>query len=97
MTEEKRIASQYIKELRSCCMLHTVDNLDMIEAREHIAVRPFGCGLWLWHTHDLLKKFAAIYEVDGDLKLSEFWKDFETFVIGCIIKSTKRYSNIVRF
>lgn len=67
------------------CLLNKVKDIDLKIAREHISIRPIACGLWLRHTHDLLKCFIAQYE-PVNFSLEQLWKDFRVYVkdVDCI-------------
>jgi hypothetical protein len=73
-----------LAQLAPLLCLDTIENVDVEKVRYHLSVRPFGCGLWLWATHDKIKAFAATYEPQGtDFSLERFWKDFEKSQQNC--------------
>ena len=81
---EKKLSQQiirYVDELRSQCQLHTLQDIDILKVREHLDVRPFGCGIYLWHTFDLLQKFAKKYPEyppAAVFDLNAFWTEFKS-------------------
>lgn len=80
---EKDLSKQIIRhvdELRSQCQLHTIQDIDILKVREHLAVRPFGCGIYLWHLFDLLKRHARKYPEShpvAGFDLNAFWTEFK--------------------
>ena len=73
-------ANDLLAQLKPQLHLETIKDVSIEKVRYHLSVKPFGCGLWLWRTHDSVKSFADTYvpPQGTDFCLRQFWKDFET-------------------
>ena len=72
-------AKDLLAQLKPQLYLETINGVNIEKVRYHLSVKPFGCGLWLWATHDKIKAFAATYvpQQGTDFCLRQFWKDYE--------------------
>ena len=71
---------ELLRQLKPQLFLEAIKDISIEKVRYHLSVRPFGCGIWLWSTHDKITAFASTYEPPqgSDFSLERFWKDFES-------------------
>ena len=71
--------TELLAQLKPQLHLETIKDVSIEKVRYHLSVKPFGCGLWLWRTHDKIKTFAASYAPPqgGTFSLEQFWKDYK--------------------